>query len=511
MQPDEDASFNELSVLLAFEDVLDDAMEGRHFRGEGAARPGLGGYLGIDHRYGKADVTIDGETIAGVGLRYKGNGTFIEGRMRNTRLPLKIDFKEFDETLEFRGLTKINLHNSVADPSMLREALSYELFREAGVHCSQVGFAKVSLTVTGESEQKPLGLYTVVEQVNERFLADRFGSTDGLLMKPSSFGVFLYFGTDWAEYEKAYVPKTDPRPEQQERVIEFARLLHEADDPTFDSRVDEYLDTDQFLRFVAVNVLLSNLDSFLGATQNYYVYLEPTSNRFQFLPWDMDHSFGAFPLLGTPQSRCELSIDHPGGEKNTLIERVLGIPRHRETYRAYLAEYLDTIFAQEKMRQQISDAADFVRRHISINGADALTRFERAVADGPSEHEPHVLKVFVRKRRASVQGQLDGLSDGEILFGDMKRLPVRRIIGLAIAFGAGLLLNLVGWVWSLVAGFRGSVGWGLLNLFLYPIAPMVYGFSIRKDLGRRSAILALLNTACGVAWLVTVIVTVRAL
>src|SRR5262249_13668685 len=154
-----------------------------------STRPGLAGYLGVDHQFGKADVTIDGETIRGVGLRFKGNGTFLEGQSKQ-KPPFKIDFSELNKGVRFRGLAKINLHNCATDPSMLREALSYELFREASVVCSRVGFAKVSITVPGTFAHKPLGLYTLVEQVDQRFLKDRYGSADGLLLKPSTFGIF---------------------------------------------------------------------------------------------------------------------------------------------------------------------------------------------------------------------------------------------------------------------------------------------------------------------------------
>jgi len=507
MQPPKGTRMDILTLMLAFENVVHDAQEGKNFRSDNSRRPGLAGYLGIDHQYGSADVTIDGETIKGVGLRYKGNGTFFEGHSKN-RLSFKIDFNEFNEELAFRGLTKINLNNNVTDPSMLREALSYELFREAGIACSRIGFARVTATVPGKFERKTMGLYSVVEQVDKRFLKDRYGSAKGLLLKPSTFGVFRYFGDDWAEYETAYVPKTDAEAEQQTRLIEFARLLHKADDETFDEQVDGYLDVDQFLRFVAVNVLLCNLDSFLGSTQNHYIYLDPQSNKFQILPWDMDHSFGAFPFAGTPQSRRDLSIDHPGGKKNTLIERVLKIPRYKEAYHEYLETYLDTIFAEEKVHQQISEVADFLRPLISLNGAKAPASFEKVVADAPSKGEPHVMKYFVSKRHESVRRQLDGRSTGQILMSDeTKEIPVRKMIGFALAAIGVIGLNAIGLLWSTVAGFRASFAWGFLNLVCYPIAPVVYGFGVRKELGRRSAIWAVFCSACVLAWFLAAVIS----
>ena len=486
----------------ALKDVMEGAVTGGHFRSEKSTRSGLAGYLGVDHQYGKAEVTIDGETVKGIGLRYKGNGTFlayVEGDVTR-RLSFKIDFNEYDDELEFRGLTKVNLNNG----SLMREPLSYELFREAGIHCSRVGYAKVSLTIPGKIDRRPHGLYTVIEQMDKRFLKDRYSSAKGLLMKPGTFGAFRYFGEEWDEYEIGFVPKTKPTEEQKQRVIEFARLIHKSGDDAFEEKVEEYLDVDQFLRFIAVNVLLTNLDSFLGGSQNHYIYLEPESNKFQFFPWDMDSSFGVAQFwVGTPETCRDMSIDHPAGKGHTLIKRVLNIPRHKQTYHDYLDTYLNTIFAEEKMHQQIERVGAFVRPLVKINGRNATAGFDAVLAERPKDWEQHPLKYFVTERRASVRRQLDGESEGHILFDKPPNWP--EIIGWGIAILSVLLLNFSGWLWGVVAGFRGSVLWGFLNMFFYPLTPVIYGFGVRKELGRRSAIWSIFCAACFVALIVTAI------
>ncbi len=60
-----------------------------------------------------------------------------------------------------------------------------------------------------------------------------------------------------------------------------------------------------------------------------------------------------------------------------------------------------------------------------------------------------------------------------------------------------------------MAGFRGSVSWGFLNLFFYPITPAIYGIRIRPDLGQRSAKCALFSATCVVAWITVAVVTFR--
>jgi hypothetical protein len=140
---------------------------------------------------------------------------------------------------------------------------------------------------------------------------------------------------------------------------------------------------------------------------------------------------------------------------------------------------------------------------VSLNGGDAEERFDRVLAQEPSLWEQHPLKFFVTKRRSSIRAQLDGLSSGQSVGFGM--VPEGLII-LGIAFLGLALLNAIGWIWGIVAGFRGSTLWGCLNLFFYPVTPVIYGFVIRKELGRRSAIWTLFCFLCVVAWIVAAIV-----
>lgn len=503
LKPPADVRLDGQAVGQAFEDLIADASRGGHFLSEKSTRPGLAGYLGVDHQYGRADVEIDGETVKDVGLRYKGNGTFIEGD-RVDRYSFKIDFNEYVEGQEFRGITKINLNNNITDPSLMREALSYDLFRDAKIPASRVGYARVYLTIPDETKREikrePIGLFTLVEQKDKRFLKRNYGSSKGLLMKPSTFGLFRYLGEEWAEYQIGFVPKTKPTEEQKKRVIEFARLIHKSDFDEFEKRYDEYLDVDQYLRFLACNVIACNLDSFLGGSQNHYIYLEPKSNKFQFLPWDMDHSFGAFHLMGEPNARRRLSIDRPVTDNRPIIDRVLQVRGNKEKYHAYIEEYINTIFDQAVMLKKIESIGEFVRPMVNLNGDDAESRFDKVLADEPSMFEQHPLKYFVKVRHESIRAQLDGASLGQSVgfggFPDLGPYIPWIISALVLVF-----LQSIGWIWGIVVGFRGSTLWGCLNIFFSPWTPAVYGFAIRRDLGFRCALYSMFCIAGWVVWI----------
>lgn len=477
-------------VGRAFGEVISDASQGKEFRAGEENRPGLGGYLGLNHQYGKADFVIDGEQIPDVGVRFKGNGSFLSGRAFD-KYSFKVDFNEYQDDLSFGGLKKLNLQSCAADPTMLREAVSYELFREAGVPASLTGWASVTTEIDGEVKKR--GLFLVVEQVDKQFLKRAFGESDGLLVKPSAFTAFPYLGETWGPYESYYNPKTKPTDEQQRRLIEFAKLIHLSDKEEFDSRVEEFLNLESFLSFLSVNVILSNLDSFLGGSQNYYAYLSAETNKFQLIPWDLDHSFGSLEIIGTPESRVQHSIKQPqlGSGQNRLIERLLDMPEVRKEYLASVERLSDSVFAKQKWIDQVEARAAFVRPLLDDKERqrmDAAVRGEAVPGKGYS------LEEFVRTRHDSVQDQLVGKSEGQT--NDFNQGLDRKLViqtaawGLAIVFAA--FLNLIVCIWASVSGFRSSPKWGLLNLFLYPLSPLVFGFLISRKHGLRSAVLTLL-------------------
>ena len=243
---------------------------------------------------------VGGKTYREVGVRYKGHGSYAVSS-RGTKRPFKIDLDRYVKEQTLAGQAKLNLANNAMDPSFTREALAYAVFRRAGVPAPRTAFVKLYLTVPGKFDRTYLGLYTLDEQVDERFLRAHFGEADGLLLKPQNTRGLPHLGEEWSAYEKPYEPKTDARPAHKKRLIEFTRLVNdrgEGADEAFREQIGSFLDVDEFLRFLAVNAALANLDSFLVLGKNCYIYLDPETNKFVFIPWDLDISFGGFTMVG---------------------------------------------------------------------------------------------------------------------------------------------------------------------------------------------------------------------
>ncbi|MDP6447818.1 MAG: hypothetical protein QF805_28750, partial [Pirellulaceae bacterium] len=100
----------------------------------------------------------------------------------------------------------------------------------------------------------------------------------------------------------------------------------------------------------------------------------------------------------------------------------------------------------------------------------------------PEWHSPHAMKYFVSERRKSIANQLAGRSTGE--HHAWNKGPGAEAVFKWLAFGVAFfvvsLINCAAWISGAIAGFRDSNRWGILNLLFYPLAPLVFGFGLRK-------------------------------
>ena len=74
----------------------------------------------------------------------------------------------------------INLKSMYNDPAQMREALAWRLLRDAGVPAARHTYAKLAFDATY------YGLFSVIEQVDKRFLTDHFGDHRTYTTLPAS-------------------------------------------------------------------------------------------------------------------------------------------------------------------------------------------------------------------------------------------------------------------------------------------------------------------------------------
>ncbi|MEM8888196.1 MAG: CotH kinase family protein [Bacteroidota bacterium] len=233
--------------------------------------------------YIMANAVIDGESIDSIGVRIKGfSSTFISTPKKS----IKLDFNEYVSGKKYDGLRKINLNNGEGDPAILRDKLCYDILRNAGVKAPRTAYAKVYLNGTY------WGLYLLVEQIDRTFLQENFGTDEGNLFKNMGNSDLGWEGRDTSLYQQVFDLKTPNRAGAWSRFVNFLDILNNSSDQDFKDAIAQVFDVELYLKVLAVDVATSNWDSYIEHGRNYYMYENPYSGKFQWIPWDYNLAMG---------------------------------------------------------------------------------------------------------------------------------------------------------------------------------------------------------------------------
>ena len=246
-------------------------------------------YAGADS-YTLADsVRINGVTLDSVGVKYKGNSSYDSTYIKN---PLHIALSKF-KSHNYQGVKNIKLSNEYADPSIIREVLSYQILGNY-MDCGKANFCQVYINGAY------VGVYTNCQDLNSSFLSSHFYSNNGVYVKcnpiinpgPTSKCNLRYNpSVDSTGYFNYYEVKSN---------YGWNELVALCDTVTnYPASISSIMDMDRWLWMLSFDNILVNLDSYEGAfCQNYYLYKDH-NNRFNPIIWDMNMSFGGFSFAGS--------------------------------------------------------------------------------------------------------------------------------------------------------------------------------------------------------------------
>ena len=288
-----------------------------------------------DQNYIPAGIAITSNTgtttLDSVGIRLKGNSSM---NHPGNKKPFKVDFNRFISGQSYDLLKKLNFNNGFKDPTFVREKIFYDVCEAAGILSPRATFAEVTFNGT------PWGFYTVVEQIDDQFLDRSIGDDEGHLFKAgSNFGggddeaSLVYLGSDTVLYENAYDLK-QTESNGWEDLIDFIEFINNASDQDFETQLQDHLDITPYLQSAALDNLFSNLDTYTLSARNYYLYHNMTTNRWQWIKWDSNETFGSY-AFGVPGNMTELDLDFDGGNQDRpLLERIMESDALRAAYHA---------------------------------------------------------------------------------------------------------------------------------------------------------------------------------
>jgi hypothetical protein len=302
-------------------------------------------------RYVRATVR-DGDTVyTNVAVHLKGAAGSFRGV--DDRPALTLNFDKFKDGQTWRGLDKFHLNNSVQDGSYLAEAVCAELFLKAGVPAARVAHARVTLN------GRDLGLYVVKEGFDKNFLRRHFKNPKGNFYD----GGFIREITADLELNSEggdVAGRAD--------LKALAAAAQEPDLSKRLARLEQTLDVDRFLSFLALEVMTWHWDGYAMNLNNYRVYHDPDSNRCVFIPHGMDQMFW--------DANGPLRPNLRGLVASALMQTSEG----RRRYRERLSNLFTNVFRLEAMTNQISRLHTRLRPALEGISKDTARHHDNAVA-----------------------------------------------------------------------------------------------------------------------------------
>ncbi len=305
----------------------------------------------------------DGEnTWEYVGIRFKGNSTLKSTASTDSwKYPLHLDFDEFEDAYpettnqRFYGFDDLSFSSGVLDASFLRDYVSIELYQACGIPTPQAAYYQVTLDLGDGPEL--LGLYTMIEMPEDPMLEALFGDSDGNLYKPQGSGA------TWTSFDADSFEKKSNASDEDWSDIEAAiDALHASreDAASWRANLEDLFDVDGFLRWLALNHLLGNWDSYGQMAQNYYLYHSTSDDLLHWIPWDSNEA------LSDGRSRVSTPIDARSvGDNWPLISYLLDDPVYFQVYVTYVAEALDTVFDTEAFETLVQETQDTIAPYIA--------------------------------------------------------------------------------------------------------------------------------------------------
>lgn len=328
--------------------------------GGGNVGGGAAPSFGEDADYIPVTMKFNGKEWRKVGFRPKGNSTLnATWRAGIYKFPFRLKMDEFEDKYpeindqRFYGFKELSMGAGVKDNSLIRDKVTADIFRMAGIPAAETAFYKVYIDF-GEGK-KYCGVYTMIEIIDDSMIKSQFGSKSGNIYKPES--TFQTFNQ--ANFEKKNNEDAADWSDVQASIKALNDPIRTSNPAQWRSNLDAVFNTDHFIKWLAVNSTLVNWDTYGGMAHNHYLYNDP-AKKLTWIPWDNNEAL-------TSQVRVQLSL---AGVANNwpLINYVANDPVYYAKYKLYVKDFNDNVFTTSKMNEIFDKATNLITPY--VNGTE---------------------------------------------------------------------------------------------------------------------------------------------
>ncbi len=271
------------------EGVIDFSIFDLHTTLDQSFNPTLHANVTIGDSSGKLSNLVD-TTLVNAIIRVRGNSS--RGAAFKS---YKIKFTTDNDN--YKGFSVLNLNKHVSDPSKIANKFSFDLMSQLDNMASlRTNFVKVYIkddsVPEGQRKYVYYGLYTNIEQPNKSFLTAHGLDANATLYKATSFEFGLYDAlknVDDPAYDQAAFESVLEIREGNDHS-KLIKMLQDINDLNvdFNTSFKKYFNEENYLTWVAMNILLGNEDTL---AHNFMLYNPTNSLTWYLLPWDYDGTF----------------------------------------------------------------------------------------------------------------------------------------------------------------------------------------------------------------------------
>jgi spore coat protein H len=350
---------------------------------------------------------IKSDTVSGVGFRIRGNTSRWSGKKS-----YKVSFNTYDPEKKFYDLEKMNINGEHNDPSILRAKLCWDLLRYMEVPASRANH--VSLYIN----KAYYGLYLNVEHIDEEFIRARIGDKHGNLYKCLYPADLAYIGANPESYKfeqngrRAYNLKTNQEYDDYHDLVELIDVINNSPSDQFVCNLKESFNVPGYLKIAAFDVLTGNWDNYSYLKNNFYLCRNPVTGIFEFIPYDLDNTFGV-DWFDIDWANRDIYNWENQDEVRPLYEKIMSVSEFRDLFSYYMDRIIDNYFNNDSLFSRIDWLHNKIRPFVindpyyPLDYGYQISDFDNSLDYVIGAHVKWGIKPFINQRDASARNQLD--------------------------------------------------------------------------------------------------------
>lgn len=347
------------------------------------------------------------DTLDDVGFRLRGNTSRTADKNS-----FKISFNTYVSGRDYYGLEKMNINGEHNDPSIIRTKLGWDIASQIGLPASRCNHIRLYVN------EEYFGLFANVEHVDEEFVDLRFGSKDGNLYKCLYPADLHYLGSNPDEYKlevfgrQVYQLKTNTSENDYSKLAHFIDVLNNTPTNDLACELEQVFNVNQYLKYIIFDILTSNWDGPIFNKNNFYLYENPKNGLVEYIPYDIDNTFGT-DWFSVDWPNRNIYSWSPSSEYRPIYERLMEVPEYKKRYTYYLRNIVMDVFNENNLNPHIDSLKlkmDTWRMDDPLAGLDYgydFDDYENSFTQFLSAHVKYGIKEYINERYYSAIAQWD--------------------------------------------------------------------------------------------------------